>query len=333
MKKNLALFYGGNSSESEISIMSGRNVASYIDRSRYDVYEVLLKGRSWSVQLPVTGRDGGYREDQEVEIDKTDFSFTYNGMKVVFDMAFIMIHGKPGEDGVLQGYLEMMGIPFNTSSAFVAAISFDKLSCKRYLDFAGVNMARDIFLRKGSSYSCDDIIEKLGLPLFVKPTNGGSSFGVSKVKSADMLDAAIEAAFAEHDGILVEECLTGREMTNGIYMKDGVIMKLPVTEIIPEGEYFDYDAKYSGKSEEICPADISENLAEQIQDLTEKIYKYLGCKGLVRVDYMLDDNNEIYFMEMNNTPGMTLMSLVPKEVEAAGIDMYSFINTLVDEIS
>lgn len=327
MKKKIALVYGGDSSEVEISVQSGKNVSSYISRERYDVYEVFLRGASWKVQL--YGKDGGEAISQ-VEVDKTDFSFTYNGVKVKFDFAYIMIHGTPGENGLLQGYFEMLGVPFSTCSSFVSAITFDKHSCKRFLDFAGVKMAKDVFLREGHEYCVNSIVKELGLPLFVKPTNGGSSFGITKVKREEELDQAIKSAFKECNSIIIEECITGREMTNGIYRKNGEVVTLPVTEIVTNREFFDYEAKYLGMSNEICPAPISDELTKDIQELTAKIYKYMGCDGLVRIDYIVK-GYDIYFLEINTIPGMTAMSLVPAQVRAAGIDMGDFFTTLIEE--
>ena len=327
MKKKIALVYGGDSSEVEISVQSGKNVSSYISRERYDVYEVFLRGASWKVQL--YGKDGGEAISQ-VEVDKTDFSFTYNGVKVKFDFAYIMIHGTPGENGLLQGYFEMLGVPFSTCSSFVSAITFDKHSCKRFLDFAGVKMAKDVFLREGHEYSVNSIVKELGLPLFVKPTNGGSSFGITKVKREEELDQAIRSAFKECNSIIIEECITGREMTNGIYRKNGEVVTLPVTEIVTNREFFDYEAKYLGMSNEICPAPISDELTKDIQELTAKIYKYMGCDGLVRIDYIVK-GYDIYFLEINTIPGMTAMSLVPAQVRAAGIDMGDFFTALIEE--
>ena len=314
-------------------------MALCIDKKKYLLYEVLLKQGSWRVLNP----DGGEVELEYamqglrdiasvgVEVDKTDFSFVHNGEKVKFDLAFIMIHGTPGEDGLLQGYFEMLGIPHNTCSAFVASLTFDKHSCKRFLDFAGIKLAKDVFLRRGSSYSLDKITEQLGLPVFVKPTNGGSSFGVTKVKRQEDLQAAIELVFKEYDSALVEECIVGREVTNGIYMKNGELVKLPVTEIVTEREFFDYQAKYLGESNEICPANIPDRLREKITSTSELIYNYMGCKGLVRMDYIIS-GEDIYFLEMNAVPGMTAMSLIPGQVRAAGIPMEEFINTLIEEI-
>ena len=351
MKKKIALIYGGNSEEAGISIQSGRNVSRNICREKYDVYEVLLKGVDWIVMNP----DGAAVQDDlpqrclealcagksaetvaavgcaPVQVDKCTFSFVYQGETVKFDMAFIMIHGTPGENGLLQGYLEMMGVPYNTCSAYVSAITFDKHSCKRFIEHAGVKMAKDVFIRRGSSYNPEEIIGELGLPVFVKPTNGGSSFGITKVKRVEDLEAAVELVFKEYDSVIIEESIVGRELTNGIYARGGELVKLPVTEIVTTREFFDYEAKYLGESQEICPAQISEELTARIQQTTEKIYKYMGCSGLVRMDYIVRDG-EIFFLETNTVPGMTPMSLVPAQVRAAGISMEEFVNTLIENI-
>ena len=339
MKKSIALIYGGNSSEAEISIQSGKNVAGNICREKYQVYEVLLKGVNWRVLNPAGGEVAhefamAALENPQgtgVEVDKTDFSFEYEGEKVKFDMAFIMIHGTPGENGLLQGYLEMMGVPYNTCSAYVSAITFDKHSCKRFIEHAGIKMAKDVFLRRGSSYSPQEIVRELGLPVFVKPTNGGSSFGITKVKSVEELAPAIELVFSEYDSVIIEESIVGRELTNGIYANGNELVRLPVTEIVTTREFFDYEAKYLGESQEICPAHIPDSLAARIQDTTEKIYRYMGCSGLVRMDYIVK-GDEICFLETNTVPGMTPMSLVPAQVRAAGISMGEFVNTLIDNI-
>ncbi len=352
MKKKIALIYGGNSEEAGISIQSGRNVSRNICREKYDVYEVLLRGVDWLVMNPdgvavqeempqrcldalcagkpaETVAAGAYAP---VQVDKSDFSFVHEGVKVKFDMAFIMIHGTPGENGLLQGYLEMMGVPYNTCSAYVSAITFDKHSCKRFIEHAGVKMAKDVFIRRGAAYCAEEIVSELGLPVFVKPTNGGSSFGITKVKKVEDLEAAVELVFKEYDSVIIEESIVGRELTNGIYARGGELVKLPVTEIVTTREFFDYEAKYLGESQEICPAQISEELTARIQQTTEKIYKYMGCSGLVRMDYIVRDG-EIFFLETNTVPGMTPMSLVPAQVRAAGISMEEFVNTLIENIS
>lgn len=318
-KKSVAVIYGGNSSEHQVSIQSGKNVAANLDRERYDVYEILIKGKSWTL----IARNG--EEMEPAEIDKTDFS----AAGVHFDVAFIMIHGSPGENGLLQGYFEMLEIPFTTCNAFVSNIAFDKYSCKRFLDFAGVKFAKDCYIRKGRPYSPRSIVAQLGLPLFIKPTNGGSSFGVTKVKSMEEIEPAVERAFLENDAVMAEEAIVGREVTNGIYTDRGKIVNLPVTEIVTEREFFDFEAKYQGLSKEICPAPLPPHITEQIQQMTTHIYTFMGCSGLVRMDYIIK-GEEIYFLEMNMVPGMTPMSLIPAQVRAAGIEIQEFFTALIE---
>ena len=318
-KKSVAVIYGGNSSEHQVSIQSGKNVAANLDRERYDVYEILIKGKSWSL----IARNG--EEMEPAEIDKTDFS----AAGVHFDVAFIMIHGTPGENGLLQGYFEMLEMPFTTCNAFVSNIAFDKYSCKRFLDFAGVKFAKDCYIRKGRPYSPRSIVAQLGLPLFIKPTNGGSSFGVTKVKSMEEIEPAVERAFLENDAVMAEEAIVGREVTNGIFTDRGKIINLPVTEIVTEREFFDFEAKYQGLSKEICPAPLPPHITEQIQQMTTHIYTFMGCSGLVRMDYIIK-GEEIFFLEMNMVPGMTPMSLIPAQVRAAGIEIKEFFTALIE---
>ena len=318
-KKSIAVIYGGNSSEHQVSIQSGKNVAANLDRERYDVYEILIKGKSWTL----IARNG--EEMEPAEIDKTDFS----AAGVHFDVAFIMIHGSPGENGLLQGYFEMLEIPFTTCNAFVSNIAFDKYSCKRFLDFAGVKFAKDCYIRKGRPYSPRSIVAQLGLPLFIKPTNGGSSFGVTKVKSMEEIEPAVERAFLENDAVMAEEAIVGREVTNGIFTDRGKIVNLPVTEIVTEREFFDFEAKYQGLSKEICPAPLPPHITEQIQQMTTHIYTFMGCSGLVRMDYIIK-GEEIFFLEMNMVPGMTPMSLIPAQVRAAGIEIKEFFTALIE---
>lgn len=320
MKKVVALIYGGDSSEAEVSVKSGKHIAGHLDREKYEVYEMMLKGRDWGV---ITG------QGDTVQIDKSDFSFSLNGKKVVFDIALIMIHGTPGEDGLLQAYFEMVGVKYTTCSSSVSAISFNKYACKCYLRDTGINMAKEVFLHRGETYASSEIIEKLGLPLFVKPNDGGSSFGVTKVKRAEELEAAIVAALLEGDTVLIEEYIAGREMTNGAFEANGQVVKLPVTEIIPKNEFFDYEAKYLGASQEICPAQIPDELSDRIIDMTHKMYRYLGCKGVVRMDYIVR-GDDIFFLEINTVPGMTEMSLVPQQVRAAGMTIKEFLTKLIE---
>lgn len=323
MKKKIAVIYGGTSSEREISILSGRYAAASIDHARYDVYEVLFNADNW-LMVEWESSDG---DGMKVlgTVDKG--SFSCNGVK--FDVACIMIHGVPGENGLLQGYFEMMGIPVTTCSSFVCTVAFNKYSCKTFLRDTGVKMAQDVFLHSGEPYDVDAIVSNLSLPVFVKPSDGGSSFGVTKVKKASDIPAAIEAAFKESDTVLIENAITGREVTQAAYTSKGRVVVLPVTEIITENEYFDYEAKYLGKSEEVCPADITEAQKADISFWTERIYRHLGCTGLVRMDYIMAEDG-IYLLEINTTPGMTRMSLVPKMVKVAGIDIKDFFTELIE---
>lgn len=329
MKKIVALVYGGDSSEHEISVKSGKHIAKHIDTTRYEVWEVLIKGAEWSV-FPHLSNIYDKSVDRYA-IDKGDFSFIIPNDKggaprsVKFDTVLIMIHGTPGENGLFQAYLEMIGLPFTTSSAAVALLAFNKYACKCFLREFGIKMPKEVYLREGDSYNPIEIVEKLGLPLFVKPNNSGSSFGASKVDSIDDLTPAIHYAFEEDNSILIEEYIEGIEVTNGVFND---IVKLPVTEIIPHNEFFDYEAKYLGAADEICPAQISDELTERVVDTSYSIYRHLNCKGFVRVDYIVK-GDEVYFLEINSVPGMTEMSLIPQQIRTIGLSIKEFLNLLL----
>ena len=335
MEKNkVAVIYGSDSSEWEVSCRSGEFTSSRIDGTRYDVFEIFARFGKWTL---VSYRMKNsmrviFPEDERPQIDKTDFSVVIDGKKINFDYAYIMQHGTPGENGLMQGYLEMLGIPFSSCSAFVSAMTFDKFSCKNYLrnvDF--VKCADDVFIRRGDDVAgmADKVIGKLGLPLFVKPTDGGSSFGVVKVKKAEDFESAVEQAFAEGKTVLAERFIPGRELTDAVYFNGKELVALPVIEIVTKNEFFDYDAKYNGFSEEICPAPISEELTRTIQNASVKIYERLGCSGVVRVDYILSEDG-LYFLEVNTIPGMTSASLVPKMVRTAGLDITDFLTEIIE---
>ena len=302
----VAVIYGSDSSEWEVSCRSGEFTSSRIDGTKYDVFEIFARFGKWTL---VSYRMKNsmrviFPEDERPQIDKTDFSVVIDGKKINFDYAYIMQHGTPGENGLMQGYLEMLGIPFSSCSAFVSAMTFDKFSCKNYLrnvDF--VKCADDVFIRRGDDVAgmADKVIGKLGLPLFVKPTDGGSSFGVVKVKKAEDFESAVEQAFAEGKTVLAERFIPGRELTDAVYFNGKELVALPVIEIVTKNEFFDYDAKYNGFSEEICPAPISEDLTRTIQNASVKIYERLGCSGVVRVDYILSEDG-LYFLEVNTIP-------------------------------
>ncbi len=329
---NIAVIYGSDSSEWEVSVRSGQFTASQIDGNRFDVYEIFARFGSWV--LKAYRKAGQQRVELDVcpEIDKTDFSVEVDGAKVKFDYAYIMQHGTPGENGLMQGYLEMLGVPHSGCNAFVSAITFDKFSCKSYLkDVDFVKCADDIFLRKGESVEglAEKAVARLGLPMFVKPTDGGSSFGVTKVKSVEDFDKAVDYAFAEGNMLIAEAAVVGRELTCAVYFDGHENVALPVIEIITENEFFDYEAKYNGHSREVCPAQIPDTLRDQIQDVSRKIYSHLGCAGLVRVDYISSEDG-LYFLEVNTIPGMTSASLVPQMVRAAGMSMTDFLTTVIE---
>lgn len=335
MKYNsIAVIYGSDSSECEVSVRSGEFTASQIDAARYDVYELFARFGEWT--LAAYRRKGEMRvaipAGERPVIDKSDFSVILEGRKVKFDFAYIMQHGTPGENGLMQGYLEMIGVPHSGCNAFVAAVTFDKFSCKSYLkDVDFVRCADDIFIRKGEDdeFLAQKAVDRLGLPMFVKPTDGGSSFGVTKVKNIEDFDKAVNAAFAEGKTVMAEAAVSGRELTCAVYFDGSDHVALPVIEIISDNEFFDYEAKYNGHSREVCPAQIPDTLREEIQKVSIKIYSHLGCSGLVRVDYIASEAG-LYFLEVNTIPGMTSASLVPQMVRAAGLSMTDFLTTVIE---
>ena len=306
-----------------MSCRSGEFTASQIDGAKYNVYEIFARFGQWT--LAAYRMKGEERVlvpvDERPSIDKNDFSVCLGGNKVKFDYAYIM-----------QGYLEMLGVPHSGCNAFVAAITFDKFSCKSYLkDVDFVKCADDMFLRKGESHDglAQKAVDRLGLPMFVKPTDGGSSFGVTKVKSVEDFDKAVEYAFSEGNMLIAESAVVGRELTCAVYYNGKEHVALPVIEIITENEFFDYEAKYKGQSREVCPAEIPVELRDEIQEVSKKVYAHLGCSGLVRVDYIASEDG-LYFLEVNTIPGMTSASLVPQMVRAAGISMTDFLSTVIE---
>ena len=331
--KNIAVIYGSDSSEWEVSVRSGEFTASQIDGTKYNVYEVFARYGSWALRAYRKAREARVAvAEGSVPVDKNDFSVILAGEKIKFDYAYIMQHGTPGENGLMQGYLEMLGIPHSGCNAFVSAITFDKFSCKSYLkDVDFVKCADDIFLRKGESVEglAQKAVEKLGLPMFVKPTDGGSSFGVTKVKTVEDFDKAVEYAFSEGNMLIAEAAVTGRELTCAVYYDGNDYVALPVIEILTDNEFFDYEAKYNGHSKEVCPAQIPESLKEEIQETSKRIYAHLGCSGLVRVDYIASEDG-LYFLEVNTIPGMTAASLVPQMVRAAGLSMTDFLSSIIE---
>jgi len=332
--KNIAVIYGSDSSEWEVSCRSGEFVASRIDGTLYNVYEIFARFGKWEL-VAFRKKDAmrvTFPEEARPMVDRNDLSINVYGEKVKIDYVYIMQHGRPGENGLLQGYLEMIDVPFSTSSAFVSAIAFDKYSCKSYLrDADYVKLPLDAFVRKGDDIEAFSAkaAERLGFPLFVKPTDGGSSFGITKVNKPEELHAAINYAFTECATVIVEKGIKGRELTCATYFDGESVKALPLIEIVTSNDYFDYDAKYNGNSQEICPAPVDDELRDKIQEISRKIYSQLGCKGVVRMDYIAAEDG-IYFLEVNMIPGMTSASLVPKMVRTAGMDITDFLTGIIE---
>jgi D-alanine-D-alanine ligase len=321
-KKNVAIVAGGYSSEVVISLKSAQGIKSFIDPEQYNLFIVLIIKEKWTVQLT---------DKQEIEIDKNDFSFTDKGVKVKFDFAYITIHGTPGENGLLQGYFDILGIPYSCCGVLAAALSFSKYSCNRYLAGFGIKTAKSVWLKKGDELNADEIVSKLGLPVFVKPNDGGSSFGTSKVSSSEQLLPAVAAAFEEGSEVIIESFMPGTEVTCGCYKIKDKKTVLPVTEVVSKNEFLDFDAKYNPNSvEEITPARISEELTDEVQTLTAGIYDYIGAKGIIRIDYIISLEGEVQMLEVNTTPGMTPTSFIPQQVRAAGLDIREVMTEIIE---
>lgn len=331
---SIAVIYGSDTSEWEVSCRSGEFVASRIDGNEYDIYEILARFGKW--QLVACKKKNAMRltfpEGSRPEIDKTDFSVKLLGEKVKFDFAYVVQHGAPGENGLLQGYLEMLSVPCSSCNAYVSTIAFDKYACKCYVRALDcVACAPEVFVREGADLKevAAQVKSSLSFPVFVKPTQAGSSFGVSRVASEEGLESAIQYAFTENPSVIIEQGVQGRELTCAAYSDSGEVKTLPVIEIITDNEYFDYDAKYNGNSKEVCPAEIPEELRQLVQDTTARLYAAMGCNGVVRMDYIYAEDG-LYFLEVNTIPGMTSASLVPKMVRTAGIDMTAFLSTIIE---
>jgi D-alanine-D-alanine ligase len=314
-----AVIEGGYSSEKAISIKSAQTVFDSLDRNKFAPVRVLIDEHEWTA----------YDDEGRYSIDKNDFSFIKNSQKNRFDYAFIVIHGTPGEDGKLQGYLDMVGIPYNTSSSYITALTFQKFHCNQFLKNFDINVPEAILIRPNDEINEKEILKKVGLPCFVKPTDGGSSYGVTKVKKDIELLLAIKEAFNHGTEIVVEESIEGREVTCGVFRGREGIKALPITEIISENEYFDYDAKYKGKSKEVTPANLDSQMTKNIKELTKNIYGILGMKGIVRMDYILNKEDSPFLIETNSIPGMSKESIVPKMLKSKNINLKSFLSRLI----
>lgn len=341
--KNIAIVAGGDSSEYTVSLKSARGITGFIDHERYHVYTVLMRHGFWTVEMPDGSRP---------EVDKNDFSFQNDGQKIKFDYAYITIHGHPGEDGRLQGYFDMLGIPYSSCGVLTSALTFNKYINNRFLETQGVRVADAIRIRKGDvigegnvtgeagktgdyrlrGNDMGEIIRRLGLPVFVKPNDGGSSFGVTKVKEESQLLPAIKKAFEEGDEVIIESFIEGTEVTCGCYKTSTKQVVFPVTEVISDNEFFDFNAKYKGESLEITPARLSDEVTAVIQRETLRIYDLIGAKGLIRIDYIIPPDNQPVLLEINTTPGMTETSFIPQQIKAASLDIKDVMSDIIEGV-
>lgn len=322
MKKNIAIVAGGDQSEYEVSLRSAAGIKSFLGTEKYNTFVVTITKGDWHAEC-----------DGEVyPIDRNDFSFTTKqGRKVSFDCAYVTIHGIPGEDGRLQGYFELIGMPYSCCGVLAAALTYSKYFCNNFLKSFGVNVADSILLENRDEFCAKTTIEKLGLPVFVKPNIGGSSYGATKVKSADEITSAVDKAFAEASQVIIERFMKGTEVTCGMYRTQKGETIFPITEVVSKNEFFDYDAKYKGQVEEITPARLSAELTARIQAQTAKIYGLVGAKGIIRVDYIISEGDKINLLEVNTTPGMTPTSFIPQQVRAAGLDICEVLSEIIED--
>ena len=383
MRRKIAIIAGGDSSEYEVSLRSAAGIYSFLkgiasqeSRHDYDLTVVCLRGKEWralaETDSELQKNNGAVPMDSDkwVTIDKNDFSYTYQGEKIQFDFAYITIHGTPGENGVLQGYLDMLGVPYSCCGVLAAAMTFNKYTCNQYLKGFGVNVAESVLLRKNQEprTKSQDIVAQVGLPCFIKTNVGGSSFGVTKVKTLEDVIPAIEKAFGEGDEVICEAEMKGIEITCGVYKTKNKAVAFPITEVVTSNEFFDYDAKYNGQVDEITPARIPDEVRDKVQALTLKIYDILGCKGIIRVDYILTGDEamrreakgeeargerreakgeeargerreakgdegewKINLLEVNTTPGMTATSFIPQQIRAAGLEIGEVLGEIIED--
>lgn len=320
MKKNIVIVAGGDSSEYEVSLKSAEGLCSFMDKGKYNIYVAVVRKGDWHVRVG----------EEKFPIDKNDFSFAYKGEQTKFDFAYVTIHGTPGENGRLEGYFDLLDLPYSCCGVLASSLTFNKYVCKQYLSTAGVKIADSIRLLAGESLADEEVVEKLGLPVFIKPNDGGSSCGVSKVKAKEQIQPAIQKAFDEGEEVIIEGFLSGIELTCGCYKIKGKTVVFPVTEVVSKDEFFDYDAKYNGRVDEITPARITAELSERVKSETSGIYDYLGARGIIRVDYIVSPEGEIKLLEVNTTPGMTATSFIPQQVKAAGLDIKEVLSEIID---
>lgn len=323
MKKRVALVTGGLSSEAQISYKSAKTVMNAVDQSIYELYQIDIHPTGWWYENKL---------GEEVAVNKADFSIVEGGEKIHFDLALMCIHGTPGEDGKMQGYFDMIGLPYTSCDTATSALTFNKRYTVAIAGFGGVSVAKSLHLFKSSPLSEEAILASLKLPFFVKPNNGGSSLGISKVNTSKELAPALEKAFKEDDQVLVEECINGREFTIGVFKNKGVITVLPITEIKTQNEFFDFEAKYQGKSEEVTPAIIPEKMTNALTAAAKKVYTILNCRGVVRIDFIYDEITEQAFMlEVNTVPGQSEASVIPQQVRSLGWTLTEFYGWIIED--
>lgn len=325
MKKTIALLTGGTTGEWVVSVKSAATIAQNLDTTKFDVYKIMLNENGWFYEPA---------DSVKIDVDKNDFSLNLNGRKIKFDGVFICIHGSPGEDGKLQGYFDMLGIPYTTCNALTSAITMNKGYTKAIVNgIKDLNIAKSVQIFKNAAYSIDDIKNELKLPYFVKPNNGGSSIGMSKVKHADDLKDALDKAFKEDNQVLIEEFVEGREFSVGVFKSKGKIIVLPATEVIPDNEFFDFEAKYTpGATEEITPGRMSVEEKNRVEKVVAAVYEKLDCNGVVRIDYFLEnETSNFYFIEINTIPGQTATSFIPQQVAAMGMELKEFYTQVIEE--
>ena len=321
IKRKIAIVAGGDNSEYHVKLKSAEGLYSFIDKSKYEVYLVEILEGKWQVKL---------ENNSCLPINRHDFSFVSEGKSIHFDFAYITIHGTPGENGVLQGYFDLLQIPYSTCDVFASALTFDKFACNHYLKGFGVKSAESLLLKKGQELSNQDLIDIVGLPCFIKPNLGGSSFGITKVKEEDEIQPALLKAFGESDQVIIEMFIPGREVTCGCYKTADKQVIFPLSEVVTHNEFFDYDAKYNGEVEEITPAELPEGVTTRIQSITSAIYDIIGCSGIIRADFIITDENVINLLEVNTTPGMTATSFIPQQVKAAGLEMRDVMSDIIE---
>lgn len=325
MKKTIALLTGGTTAEKVVSVKSAATIAQNIDTSKFEIYRIMLSENGWFYEPA---------DAVKIAVDKNDFSLTLQGKKIKFDGVFIAIHGSPGEDGKLQGYFDMIGLPYTTCNALTSAITMNKGYTKAIVDcITNLNVAKSVQIFKHTPYQIDDIKSGLRLPYFVKPNSGGSSIGMSKVKHGDDLNNAIDKAFAEDEQVLIEEFVEGREFSVGVFKTKGKIVVLPATEVIPSSEFFDFEAKYTpGATEEITPGRMTEEEKNRVGQIVTDVYRKLDCNGVVRIDYFLEkQTGKFYFIEINTIPGQTATSFIPQQVAAMGMELKDFYTQIIEE--